>query len=74
MAYLVSVVVTFVLIPGGKQQGLPTANFFKVLPLLMHNANVVFMALELVLNRIPFCAMHFPFVLIYGSAYVIFSW
>ena len=35
MAFLVTVVVTFVLIPGGKRQGLPTANFFKPLPVLM---------------------------------------
>lgn len=66
--------VTFVLIPFAKKAHLPTDNFYILVPLLMHNANILFMAIELVVNRVPFAAWHFPFILLYGTSYAVFSW
>lgn len=74
VAYLVTFVVTFVLIPGTRSRNMPTDNFFSFLPLLFHNANVFFMLCEVLLNNTTIVASHFPFVVIYGSCYVVFSW
>lgn len=74
VAYLVSAVVTFVLIPFVKKEGLPAKTFFLPMALLMHNANIVFMAWEFMLNELSFSYYHFIFMLFYGISYVIFSW
>ena len=74
LAFLVTSVVTFILIPFGKSKGLPVDNFFRPLPLMMHNLNVLFVSLDMILNKINFFAMHFPFVVMIGISYVIFSW
>ncbi len=42
--------------------------------LLMHNANVLFMAWEFIFNELAFSYYHFIFMLFYGIAYVVFSW
>ena len=47
---------------------------FRWPPLIMHNANVVFMGLELFLNGMRFVAYHVVFVLLFGCAYVVFAW
>jgi hypothetical protein len=74
VAFMVSTVVTFVLIPHAKRAKLPLDSFFVLIPLLMHNANIVFMALEIIINKIPFAVWHFPFVVLYGASYAVFSW
>ena len=74
IAYLVSAVVTFVLIPFTKKAGLPVKTFFLPMAILMHNANVMFMALEFMINELQFSYYHFIFMLFYGLAYVVFSW
>jgi hypothetical protein len=74
MAFLVTTVVTFVLIPVGKKRNMPVDIFFRPLPLLFHNANVAFMVAECLLNRLPFSRWHFTFVVLYGLCYVYFSW
>jgi hypothetical protein len=74
LAFLVTSVVTFILIPFGKSKGLPIDNFFRPLPLMMHNLNVLFVSLDMILNKVNFFAMHFPFVVMIGISYVIFSW
>jgi len=74
IAFLVSSIVTFVLIPHAKKANLPTDNFYVIIPLIMHNANILFMALEIIANQIPFSVWHFPFLWIYGIAYCVFSW
>ena len=40
----------------------------------MHNANILFMLIEFLLNDLPISFWHFPFVLTYGLIYVVFSW
>jgi hypothetical protein len=74
VAFLVTIVVTFVLIPQGRKRGQPVENFFKFFSLLFHNANVLFMLIEILTNRIPFIFTHFPFLVAYGLCYVMFSW
>jgi hypothetical protein len=74
VAFMVSTVVTFVLIPHAKRAKLPLDSFFVLIPLLMHNANIVFMAMEIIINKIPFAIWHFPFVVLYGASYAVFSW
>jgi hypothetical protein len=74
VSFIVSGVVTYVLIPSAKRAGLPVIHFYKIPSLLMHNANLLFMVIELILNRIPFVLYHFPFVLLYGIIYATFAW
>lgn len=74
MAYLVTIIVTFILIPFGKARSMPVDNFFRRLALMMHNLNVMFMATEVALNRLSFDFDHIPFVVLFGCSYIIFSW
>eukprot|EP00466_Bigelowiella_natans_P020859 jgi/Bigna1/132277/aug1.17_g6985 len=74
MALLVTIVVTFVLVPMSQSRGYPMDFLFKWTVLAMHNLNTLFMLLELVLNRFDIHAYHFPAVLVYGVAYVLFAW
>ena len=74
VAFLVSAVVTFVLIPATVKRKLPLDSFFLLLPLVMHNLNAVNMAVELSLNSLPFSPSHYVFTVMFGMAYVVFSW
>jgi hypothetical protein len=74
MSYLVSSVTTFLLIPGAKARGVPTTNFYKFIPLLFHNFNIIFMTIESIINQVPFEFNHFPFIAFYAVAYVVHSW
>lgn len=74
MAFLVTFIVTFVLLPAASRKGMRTDTFFYLLPLLFHNANVTFMTVEILTNNISIELEHFPFVILYGLAYILFSW
>jgi hypothetical protein len=74
VSFLVSGVVTYALIPFAKAQNLPTDTFFKPMAILMHNANILFMAIEFTVNELHFSFHHYIYMLIYGLAYIIFSW
>jgi hypothetical protein len=74
MAFLVTMLVNLVLIPMGKKMGQPIDVFFTSTGLLFHNANIVFMVAELLCNKIPFYPLHFIYVILFGIAYVVFSW
>lgn len=75
VAYLVTAVVTFVLIPmrenGGKGDA---SSFWKPIPLVMHNGNVALMLADAMLNNMQVRASHWPFCLLWGLAYVLFAW
>lgn len=73
-AFLVTVVVTFVLIPTGKAKGISVDPFFRIPALCAHNLNVLFMLSEALLSNMKFSLLHIPFVLLYGCAYVVFAW
>jgi hypothetical protein len=74
MAFLVTFIVTFILLPQAYNKGMRTDTFFYFLPLLFHNANVTFMTIEILTNKISIELEHFPFVICYGLAYILFSW
>jgi hypothetical protein len=73
VAFLVSFIVTYVLIPGAMKRGASIDNFFNFAALAMHNANAIFMAIELALNRFPFQSSHCVFACMLGLAYVLFA-
>ena len=73
MSYLVTLAVTFILIPTAKKKGLPYDNFYKLFTLLMHNFNVLFMMLELFFNRMPILISHCILCFYWGYAYAFFS-
>ena len=72
-SYLVTTVVTFVLVPADKKKGIFPSKFSYFYPLLMHNTNVIIMLVEFLLNKIPFAFAHFPFIVFFGQLYVLFS-
>lgn len=73
-AALVSAVVTFVLIPGLLRRGETPIIFFQPTVQLMHNANILFMATELLFNSLPILSRHLAFTVLFGLCYVPFSW
>jgi len=75
MAILITVIVSFVLIPHGGKTNTSVLNFFTPSAVLMHNANILFMVLELIFNNCDhFHIDHLPFVYLYGLCYSVFSW
>lgn len=74
MSFLVTTVVTFILIPKNRDKKLPIDNYYRPLTLMMHNFNVFFMTLELGLNSFKFCHTHILVVAIWGISYVVFAW
>lgn len=69
---LVTVIVTYLLVPLTLKRS-PGSNltvFFGWRPLVMHNANVLIMFTELLLNRMPVEPGHLPMVLIWGVCYL----
>lgn len=74
VAFLVSLVVTFVLIPGAKKNKMPLDLFFSVFSLMMHNCNIWYMAFEFIANQLPFVGWHVCFLLFYALSYAVFSW
>lgn len=74
MSYLVTIIVSFILIPGREKSGLPTDVFFHPLAILAHNYNVFVMMIEVCLNRVTIQLRHLPYVVLFGVAYICFSW
>lgn len=73
-ALLVTLMVTFVILPNMHRKHIPTHPMFTYTPLLTHNANVIFMTAELFLNKLSFHPSHVLFVIIFALAYVLFAW
>ncbi len=71
---MVSIIVSRIIIPSAKKNNLPTENFFKFNCLLLHNANIWFIAIEFILNCLYLQIYHLPFILMYGLFYAIFAW
>lgn len=74
MAYLVSYIVTYVIIPTMSKSGLKLDPLYSMTALLSHNANIIFVAVEMILNRIVVNELHFPFIIFYACTYVVFAW
>jgi len=74
VSFLVSIIVTYVLIPDSSKRGDAVNILFRPVALLTHNANVMFMVFELLVNKLQFNATHFTFAVEFGLLYTIFSW
>lgn len=73
LAYLVTFLVSFVLIPAAISRKIPH-KFFAPVPVLCHNANSIFMGVEIALNRLSMPLSHIAFIQLFGLAYVVFAW
>eukprot|EP00322_Chrysochromulina_rotalis_P023634 CAMPEP_0115870898 /NCGR_PEP_ID=MMETSP0287-20121206/22577_1 /TAXON_ID=412157 /ORGANISM="Chrysochromulina rotalis, Strain UIO044" /LENGTH=366 /DNA_ID=CAMNT_0003325661 /DNA_START=37 /DNA_END=1137 /DNA_ORIENTATION=+ len=75
-AFLVTTVVTFVLIPSRikRKDSAGLARMLSWRPLCMHNLNVLFMTTEMLLNSVPIVGMHGLYPAIFGIEYVLISW
>lgn len=71
-ALLVTVIVTFVLIPTKAARGRNTDAFFSLHGLLQHNANIALMAVELLGSGMHVDICHLPFAVLFGLVYIFF--
>ena len=75
VSILVSLVVTYVLYPFSVKNNADSSILFEWPSLLMHNLNLVFMTIELLINAFPTVdPWHAPYGIFYGMAYVVFAW
>lgn len=73
-AILVFLVVWLVLIPSAYAATGTSAGLLTFLPFCAHNLNVIFMSIEMYVNRLSFVRVHALFIMMYGAAYIVFSW
>lgn len=76
MGYLVNLIVTFVLIPTKKKQQdfVGVWYMLKLRGQLLHNGYVIFVALEAILLSPTMSIASFPVIVLYGMAYILFSY
>ena len=72
-AFLVTVTVTYMLIPEANERGDNIAHYFKWDSQLMHNGNVVFILIEMAVSDISLSLWYAPYPVIFGCIYVLFS-
>ena len=72
--FLVTAVMSFVLIPTALRTDFPVTRMFRWRPLIMHNGNVLMMQLAMLIAPPPVSLAHLPYALLFGCAYAIFSW
>lgn len=72
-AFLVTVTVTYMLIPEANERGNSISHYFKWDSQLMHNGNVVFILIEMAISDISLSLWHIPYPVVFGSVYVLFS-
>eukprot|EP00039_Didymoeca_costata_P001361 m.51855 g.51855 ORF g.51855 m.51855 type:complete len:320 (-) comp10758_c0_seq1:58-1017(-) len=73
-AWLVTTVVTFVLVPFSISKGDDGAVFQRWRGQVMHNANVVFMSTELLCSQFTMDWNHFPVGVLFASYYALLAW
>ena len=74
---LISAIVTYILIPMGLRRapdGKLTVALGMHTALIAHNANMAFVSIELALSRQQVLAELFPFAILWGVYFVLFSW
>jgi len=72
-ALLVTVVVTFYLIPSNAAKGYDVSKYFEWHEVLMHNGNVIILGLELVLGGIGITLGMVAFPVLFGIVYIGFA-
>ena len=73
-AILITSIVSFVLVPLVARAGLDGSNLYSWRAQMMHNANALIVANELLFNRLPIVATHITAPMLWGVCYVVFSW
>ena len=73
-AILITCIVSFVLVPLVAREGLPASNLYSWRAQMMHNANALIVANELLFNRLPVVATHITAPMLWGACYVVFAW
>jgi len=76
MAFLINIVVTFVLLPQNKKQGKFETLWWMTRwrPLSLHNGFVIAAAVEFALATPRAVPDHLPVMVLYGCTYVVFAW
>ena len=72
-AFLVTVTVTYMLIPEANERGDNITHYFKWDSQLMHNGNVIFILIEMAVSDISLSLWYAPYPVIFGCIYVLFS-
>ena len=72
-ALLVTVVVTFYLIPSNAAKGFDVSKYFEWYELVMHSGNVIILGVELVLGGIDITLGMVAFPVLFGVAYIGFA-
>ena len=73
-AMLVSVVVTYYLIPNNLEKGFDVAKYFLWYEIVMHNLNVILLGTDLVLGGVDITLGMLAFPVLFGIAYVFFAY
>ena len=72
-AFLVTITVTYMLIPEANERGDNIAHYFKWDSQLMHYGNVIFILIEMAVSDISLSLWYAPSPVIFGCIYVLFS-
>ena len=72
-AFLVTITVTYMLIPEANKRGDNISHYFKWDSQLMHNGNVIFILTEMAVSDISLSLWYAPYPVIFGCIYVLFS-
>ena len=72
-AFLVTITVTYMLIPEANERGDNIAHYFKWDSQLMQNGNVIFILIEMAVSDISLSLWYAPYPVIFGCIYVLFS-
>tara|TARA_B100000029_G_scaffold188724_1_gene186411 strand:+ start:314 stop:1168 length:855 start_codon:yes stop_codon:yes gene_type:complete len=73
-ALLVTVVVTYYLIPNNQKKGFDVAKYFLWYEIVMHNLNVILLGVDLVLGGIDINLSMVAFPVMFGIVYVYFAY
>lgn len=74
LSILVTVIVIFGSIPTALRNGYAISRLFRWRPQVMHNGNVLMMQLSMLTAPPPIILAHFPYAVLFGCVYTIFSW
>mgnify|MGYP001184476511 CR=1 FL=1 len=72
-AFLVTVTVTYMLIPEANERGDNIDHYFRWDSQLMHNGNIIFILTEMAVSDISLSLWYAPYPVIFGCIYVLFS-
>ena len=73
-ALLVTVVVTYYLIPNNQEKGFDVAKYFLWYEIVMHNLNVILLGADLVFGGVDITLGMVTFPILFGIAYVFFAY